>query len=140
MKAMARQRSHSIAFKRQVAQEFIAGERRTPEKGQNPNASRMLACQLWPAADKPPHALYSAMCRLTSARWTFRKVSGITIRPPLGSRGCAANDGFTTQISFCLDASSPDDWPPFLDIGLLQCSERFGRLLIGRKNLLPEID
>jgi phage shock protein PspC (stress-responsive transcriptional regulator) len=26
MKAMARQRSHSIAFKRQVAQEFIAGE------------------------------------------------------------------------------------------------------------------
>src|SRR4029077_20792127 len=31
--------------------------------GQNPNASRMLACQLWPAADKPPHALYSAMCR-----------------------------------------------------------------------------
>src|ERR1700730_300275 len=22
----------------------------------------MLACQLWPAADKPPHALYSAMC------------------------------------------------------------------------------
>src|ERR1700730_18445006 len=26
-------------------------------------ASRMLACQLWPAADKPPHALYSAMCR-----------------------------------------------------------------------------
>ena len=32
-------------------------------QGQNPNASRMLACQLWPAADKPPHALYSAMCR-----------------------------------------------------------------------------
>src|ERR1700730_15701156 len=31
--------------------------------GQNPNASRMLACQLWPAADKPPHALYSAMCQ-----------------------------------------------------------------------------
>jgi K+ transporter len=31
--------------------------------GQNPNAARMLACQLWPAADKPPHALYSAMCR-----------------------------------------------------------------------------
>src|SRR3974390_1934981 len=26
MKAMARQRTHSIAFKRQVAQEFIAGE------------------------------------------------------------------------------------------------------------------
>src|SRR5256714_6959734 len=26
MKAMARQRSHSIEFKRQVAQEFIAGE------------------------------------------------------------------------------------------------------------------
>jgi transposase-like protein len=26
MKVMARQRSHSIAFKRQVAQEFIAGE------------------------------------------------------------------------------------------------------------------
>jgi transposase len=26
MKAMARQRSHSIAFKRQVAREFIAGE------------------------------------------------------------------------------------------------------------------
>src|SRR5436190_3800613 len=26
MKAMARQRSHSIQFKRQVAQEFIAGE------------------------------------------------------------------------------------------------------------------
>ena len=26
MKAMARQRSHSVAFKRQVAQEFIAGE------------------------------------------------------------------------------------------------------------------
>jgi hypothetical protein len=26
MKALARQRSHSIAFKRQVAQEFIAGE------------------------------------------------------------------------------------------------------------------
>src|SRR5947208_15980097 len=26
MKAMARQRSHSIAFKRQVAQEFVAGE------------------------------------------------------------------------------------------------------------------
>src|ERR1700730_633383 len=31
--------------------------------GQNQNASRMLACQLWPAADKPPQALYSAMCR-----------------------------------------------------------------------------
>jgi hypothetical protein len=31
--------------------------------GQNPNASRMLACQLSPAADKPPHGLYSAMCR-----------------------------------------------------------------------------
>jgi transposase-like protein len=26
MKAMARQRSHSIEFKRQVAQEFVAGE------------------------------------------------------------------------------------------------------------------
>jgi NOL1/NOP2/fmu family ribosome biogenesis protein len=26
MKAMARQRSHSIEFKRQVAREFIAGE------------------------------------------------------------------------------------------------------------------
>jgi transposase len=26
MKAMARQRSHSIEFKRQVAQEFIAGD------------------------------------------------------------------------------------------------------------------
>jgi hypothetical protein len=26
VKAMARQRSHSIAFKRQVAQEFVAGE------------------------------------------------------------------------------------------------------------------
>ena len=30
--------------------------------GQNPNASRRLACQLSPAADKPPHGLYSAMC------------------------------------------------------------------------------
>jgi transposase-like protein len=26
VKAMARQRSHSIAFKRQLAQEFVAGE------------------------------------------------------------------------------------------------------------------
>jgi len=32
-------------------------------KGQNPNASRTLACQLSPAPDKPPHGLYSAMCR-----------------------------------------------------------------------------
>jgi len=30
--------------------------------GQNPNASRMLACRLPPAADKPPPELYSAMC------------------------------------------------------------------------------
>jgi hypothetical protein len=30
---------------------------------QNLNASRMLACQLSPAADKPPHGLYSAMCQ-----------------------------------------------------------------------------
>jgi hypothetical protein len=31
--------------------------------GQNPNASRRLARQLSPAADKPPHGLYSAMCQ-----------------------------------------------------------------------------
>jgi hypothetical protein len=31
--------------------------------GQNPNASRTLACQLSPAPDKPPHSLYSAMCQ-----------------------------------------------------------------------------
>jgi hypothetical protein len=33
--------------------------------GQNPNASRTLACQLSPAADKPPPELYSAMCQDT---------------------------------------------------------------------------
>jgi hypothetical protein len=32
-----------------------------------------------------------------------------------------------------------DDRPPFLYLGLLQGSQRFGRLLVGRKNLLTEI-
>src|ERR1700737_5551659 len=36
--------------------------------GQNPNASQMLACQLSPAADKPPHGLYSAMCYNPASR------------------------------------------------------------------------
>jgi hypothetical protein len=45
--------------------------------GQNPNASRTLACQLSPAADKPPHALYSAMVesRMSAVAWTMRQRS-----------------------------------------------------------------
>ena len=32
--------------------------------GHNPNASRRLVCQLWPAPDKPSHGLLPAMCQL----------------------------------------------------------------------------
>ena len=31
-----------------------------------------------------------------------------------------------------LDVGRLDDWPPFLDLGLLQSGERFGRLLLAR--------
>jgi len=31
-----------------------------------------------------------------------------------------------------LDVGCLDDWPPFLDLGLLQSGERFGRLLLAR--------
>jgi hypothetical protein len=46
---------------RHAQRRFVAGSGRRPPH-QNPNASRTLACQLSPAADKPPHGLYSAMC------------------------------------------------------------------------------
>jgi transposase len=42
MKAMARQRSHSIEFKRQVAQEFIAGESRLYALSKRHDISRQL--------------------------------------------------------------------------------------------------
>jgi hypothetical protein len=41
--------------------------------------------------------------------------------------------------SLRLDPKLFDHRPPFINVGLLQSCERFGRLLFGRKNLLPEI-
>jgi hypothetical protein len=51
--------------------------------GQNPNASRMLACQLWPAADKPPHAPYSAMCQ--------KQTNGSAAKPRVDDACCKAD-------------------------------------------------
>src|SRR5262245_56032728 len=41
--------------------------------------------------------------------------------------------------SLRLDAGSVDDRPPFLDFGLVQGAERFGCLLIARKDFLRKI-
>ena len=40
---------------------------------------------------------------------------------------------------FSLDVCGFEDRPPLLDVRLLQSGERFGRLLIGRENLLSKI-
>ena len=36
----------------------------TSATGQNPNVSRTLECQLWPAADMPSRALWTAVCQV----------------------------------------------------------------------------
>ena len=41
--------------------------------------------------------------------------------------------------SLDLDARRLDYRPPFLDLGLLQCAERFRRLLLPREYLLPKV-
>ena len=41
--------------------------------------------------------------------------------------------------SLTLDVGGLDDRPPFVDLGLVEGSERFRRLLLARRNLLPEI-
>src|SRR5688500_18916150 len=41
-------------------------------------------------------------------------------------------------VLFYLDVSRLDDWPPLLDFRLLMRSQRFRRLLVGRRNHLPE--
>src|SRR5262249_37153226 len=47
---------------------------------------------------------------MTSARWTFRKASAITIRPPLGSRACAAMADSSSDTSWngCCDRLHPE--------------------------------
>ena len=37
------------------------------ESGQNPNPSLVVACQLPPAADMPPHWLSTAVCHYTTS-------------------------------------------------------------------------
>ena len=43
------------------------------------------------------------------------------------------------RISLRLDVGGLDDRPPLLDLGLLQCAKRLGRLLLARENLLAKI-
>ena len=40
--------------------------------------------------------------------------------------------------SFWFDAGVFDDWPPLLNLGLLQSAQRFRRLLLAGENLLSE--
>ena len=40
--------------------------------------------------------------------------------------------------SFWFDAGFLDDWPPLLNLGLLQSAQRFRRLLLAGENLLSE--
>jgi hypothetical protein len=54
----------------------LATHGRTIHWGHNPNASRMLACQLLPAADKPPYGLYSAMCHISDIFSMARNLIG----------------------------------------------------------------
>src|SRR5260370_40874232 len=42
-----------------------------------------------------------------------------------------------TRSSLRPDAGCFHDWPPFLDLGFLQCAERFGRLGLGWWKLRP---
>jgi hypothetical protein len=41
--------------------------------------------------------------------------------------------------SFYFDAGRLEDWPPFLDFGLLKGTEHLGRLLVARENFLADI-
>jgi hypothetical protein len=43
------------------------------------------------------------------------------------------------QQLFRLDACGLDDWPPFLDLRLVESAERIRRLPLARENLLPEL-
>jgi hypothetical protein len=74
MKAMARQRSHSIAFKRQVALEFIAGESLYALSKRH-DLSRQLI-RVWlrsmkPALDEDAQAaIYSRNTKPRLQRWS----------------------------------------------------------------------
>src|SRR5216683_2987709 len=57
-------------------------------------------------------------------------------RPPrMSLRSC----GLRATLSFALDVRRPDHRPPFVDLGLVEGGERLRRLLVTRRNLLPEI-
>jgi hypothetical protein len=57
-----------------------------------------------------------------------------------GFLGITYWDNRPIRRSFRLDACRLDDRPPFVDFGLLVAAQRFGRLLLHRKNLLCEVD
>ena len=44
----------------------------------------------------------------------------------------------SADSSFWFDAGVFDDWPPLLNLGLLQSAQRFRRLLLAGENLLSE--
>src|ERR1017187_2248771 len=52
---------------------------------------------------------------------------------------CFALIGVWPLVLFALDVGGLDDRPPFFNLGLLERSERFRRLLLARRNLLAEI-
>jgi transposase-like protein len=66
MKAMARQRSHSIAFKRQVAQEFIARESLYALSKRH-DISRQLI-RVWVETRFKLYG-FNEICRMTSSEW-----------------------------------------------------------------------
>ena len=55
-----------------------------------------------------------------------------------GCYGKPAEPEIGESSSFWFDAGFLDDWPPLLNLGLLQSAQRFRRLLLARENLLSE--
>src|SRR3954464_9136251 len=51
----------------------------------------------------------------------------------------APRSGYVPELSFRLDTRSLEDWPPFLDLGLVEGGEAPRRLLLARGHIEPEI-
>src|SRR3954464_1133560 len=51
----------------------------------------------------------------------------------------APRSGCVPELSFRLDTRSLEDWPPFLDLGLVEGGEAPRRLLLARGHIEPEI-
>jgi transposase len=71
MKAMVRQRSHSIAFKRLVAQEFIAGETLYGLSKRHDISRRLADVRFTPKADMELSLEMSALCQTRTFRATL---------------------------------------------------------------------